>query len=256
MLEWLPRDPLNGIVISVTFFCSLIIGRYLKHRSGGKKIDPGVKFLLTFLLVISVTMMKHWYFPMILSAFCLIIASKEKILRYYSRNLIYPVIFSFFILAIQTVSTSSISYIIFAKVLASSSIMIFLVLTTPRYDILESMSRLRIPQTIIEISSFMERYVRTFSDEGKTRKAAAESRCGFRKNQSFLHKIKNLSFIGGILIISAFDRSDEVYRAMISRAWRPHIQDQYRLPLSMSDKVAGIILSSGIIGLSVIDRFL
>lgn len=30
MLEWLSGDPLNGVVITITFFISLIIGRYLR----------------------------------------------------------------------------------------------------------------------------------------------------------------------------------------------------------------------------------
>lgn len=32
MLEWLAGDPLNGIVVTITFFISLIMGRYLKLR--------------------------------------------------------------------------------------------------------------------------------------------------------------------------------------------------------------------------------
>lgn len=32
MMEWLSGDPLNGIVITLTFFISLIIGRYIGLR--------------------------------------------------------------------------------------------------------------------------------------------------------------------------------------------------------------------------------
>lgn len=255
MLEWLPRDPLNGIVISITFFCSLIIGRYISQRSGGKMLDARIKFLVTILLIISVTIMKHSYFPIIISALCLLIAAKQKILRDYSGKLIFPVVFAIFIVVTQFIFSANILFLLFSRVLASSSIMILFVMTTSRKDILESMSWFRVPQTIIDISFFMERYILTFSKEGKTLKAAAESRCGFRKQMSFLHRIKNLSSICGILIIRAFDRSDEIYRAMVSRAWRLKIRHSRR-PLSISDIVVGSIISSGIIGLSFIDRLI
>lgn len=34
MLEWLNGDPLNGIVVTITFFIFLIIGRYLRLWRG------------------------------------------------------------------------------------------------------------------------------------------------------------------------------------------------------------------------------
>ncbi len=36
MMEWLTGDPLNGVVITITFFISLIIGRYLRLRLTGE----------------------------------------------------------------------------------------------------------------------------------------------------------------------------------------------------------------------------
>ncbi|HEY9247412.1 MAG TPA: hypothetical protein VIO11_11240 [Candidatus Methanoperedens sp.] len=36
MLEWLRGDPLNGIVITVSFFISLIIGRYIRKKRSQK----------------------------------------------------------------------------------------------------------------------------------------------------------------------------------------------------------------------------
>lgn len=36
MMEWLTGDPLNGVVMTITFFISLIIGRYLKLRLTGE----------------------------------------------------------------------------------------------------------------------------------------------------------------------------------------------------------------------------
>ncbi len=44
MLEWLTTDPLNGIIITITFFISVIIGRHLRMKKDAqnlkKLMDP------------------------------------------------------------------------------------------------------------------------------------------------------------------------------------------------------------------------
>jgi len=68
--------PMNGIVITISFFVSLIIGRFFREhfQLNSKIIDTRIKILVSFLLIISVTLMKHWYLPVIISFFCMIIA--------------------------------------------------------------------------------------------------------------------------------------------------------------------------------------
>ena len=39
MIEWLSTDPLNGIIITITFFISVIIGRHLRK----KRAAPSIK---------------------------------------------------------------------------------------------------------------------------------------------------------------------------------------------------------------------
>ena len=103
MLEWLGRDPLNGIVITIAFFISLIIGRFLrneKDRADGK-IDTRIKILVSFLLIIVLTLMEHWYFPLLIAALSFGIALKKKVVRPYGKMLVFPVILSLFIMAVQ-----------------------------------------------------------------------------------------------------------------------------------------------------------
>ena len=103
MLEWLDRDPLNGLVITIAFFISVIIGRYLrneKDRTGGK-IDTRIKILVSFLLIIVLTLMEHWYFPLLIVAFCSGMALKKKVVRRYSKMLVFPVVLALFIMAVQ-----------------------------------------------------------------------------------------------------------------------------------------------------------
>lgn len=50
-------------------------------------------------------------------------------------------------------------------------------------------------------------------------------------------------------------KSDGIYKAMLSRAWKPDVKADH-LPLGIWDAVIGILLASIIAGLVVIDRFI
>ncbi len=277
MIEWLTRDPLNGLVITITFFISLILGRYLgeKRMDAGYRvrvIDTRIKLLVSFLLIISVTLMYHWYFPVIITILCAAVALKLRILRDYSKKLTFPLILAIFIFALQgftygvskidlgiiSVYTEGVKYgfLIFTRVFASASILILLVVTTPENELLENMRWFRVPATMIEISSFMARYIKMYSHEGKRLKLAQESRCGFSKDLGFTGRMYNTASLCGALIIRAFARSEGVYKAMLSRAWHPQLRYSHVLPLNRNDAVLGIILFSGIVGLVIFDRIL
>ena len=276
MLEWLSGDPLNGIAITITFFISLIIGRYFgekrnpKEKSGGNIKDARLKLLLSFLLIISITLMKHWYIPMAVSVIAVFSVAGMQKLRNYSEKIIFPFILGLFILIIQAVTygTQTVTYgpitfhpegieygmLIFSRVVASASVLILLILTTSENELLESMGWFRVPNTLVQIMSFMVRYIKTFSHEGAKLKQAQQSRCGFPKKASFLENMRNIAAVSGLMITRAFSRSEEVYRAMVSRGWNPEIKCQTALvPLKRKDLFTGIVLFSGIIALIGID---
>lgn len=277
MIDWLTRDPLNGLVVTITFFISLILGRYLGQKriqdgSGGRVINPGIKLLVSFLLIISITLMNHWYFPVVITILCAAIALKLRIFRDYSKKLTFPLILALFILALHgftygtdkielgiiSVYTEGIEYgfLIFTRVFASASVLILLVVTTSENELLENMRWFRVPGTMIEISSFMARYIKTFSHEGRRLRLAQESRCGFSKDLGFTVRMYNTASLCGALIIRAYSRSEGIYKAMLSRAWHPQLQYSHVLQLNRNDAVLGIILSFGVIGLVIFDRIL
>ncbi len=235
--------------------------------------DTRIKLLVSFLLIVAVTSMKHWYFPLGATILCIIFAAKFNVIRDYSKKLIFPLILALFILAIQSVTHGvniintgiipvyaegfEYGFLIFARVLASASVLVLLILTTPENDLLESLRYFGVPGTIIQISSFMSRYIRTFSYEGKKLKFAQESRCGFSKNSGFSNRMHNIASISGALITRAFAKSEEVYRAMLSRGWKPDIQYPIeRYPLNKRDVIMGITLSTGILAMLGLDLLL
>ena len=278
MPGWLSGDPLNGVIITITFFISVIIGKYIRMKrtaSGypGKSIDQRIKLFVLFLLIISITLMLNWYIPIGISIVCILISIKVNIFRDYSRKLIFPVVLSLFIIVIQglTYGSSRIDigiisiykegfeygFLIFSRVFAATSLIILMLSTTCETEILDTMRWYRIPSALIDISSLMMRYIKAFSTESRKMKQAQESRCGFSRSCGFREKIHNIASISGALIARAFMRAEQVYRAMISRGWK-HDQGSipgYR-PLNNSDMLMGFTLSAGIIILLGIDRIL
>ncbi len=274
MPEWLSGDPMNGLVITVAFFISLIIGRYLRERmdnleNRGKKIDPGIRLIVAFLLIITVIFMEHWYFPASLSILCIIIAYKLGLFRDYSKYMIFPLAMALFILAVQgfTYFTNAMGpgiiphgsfrleygFLVFSRIFASSSIFIILLLTTSENEILGNLRRLRFPSTILEISSFMSRYIRTFSNEGNKVRFAQESRMGL--SGSFFKKMHDTAMICGLLITRTFERSEEINRAMVSRGWKPGIgYSQETQQLHFREVFVILLLVSGLLGIVFIDR--
>ncbi len=253
--EWLTRDPLNGLVITVSFFISLIIGRYIReHRTA---FVPGqeIRLLASVLLIAGITLMKHWYIPVIICALCMILALKLGRLNDYIKKLIFPLLPAIFILAVQWYSgDTGYGFLVFSRVTGSVSVLILLILTTSHTVMLENLRWLRLPGTMIEISSFMWRYITAFSNEGKKLEMAQHARCSFLQ-KSFAGRMQNTASVCGLLIMRAYARSGEVYRAMLSRGWKPGMHAKV-LPAGRRDAVAGIFVASIITGLVIIDRLI
>jgi cobalt/nickel transport system permease protein len=201
----------------------------------------------------------------------MVFAVNLKVMRDYGKKLIFPLVLALFIfitqgftygvnainLGIFSVYSEGIKYgfLIFSRVFASASILLLLVITTSESELLESMRYFGVPKTMLEISSFMARYIKTFSSEGKKLKLAQESRCGFSKNAGFTKKMHDVASISGALIARAFAKSEEIYRAMLSRGWKPELRYSIETrPLKKRDLILGIMLSSGILVLLGLDR--
>jgi len=275
MLEWLSADPLNGIIITITFFISVIIGRYLRIKRAGenksKLIDSRIKILFLFFLIISITLMGHWYIPIGILVICIFISLRLAIFRIFGSKLIFPVLLAFFILVIQTLAngTNKIDYgiisvsqegfesgfLIFARVVAAASLAILFLSTASENEIIETMRWYRVPITMLDISSLMSRYIRAFSMEAKKMKMAQISRGGLSGGSGYLKKMHDIASITGALIIRALVRAELVYRAMLSRGWKHgQLSLEGAQALNLMDLLIGFILLTGIIILIGIDR--
>lgn len=278
MPGWLSGDPLNGVIITVTFFISVIIGKYIRMKrtaSGyrGKSIDQRIKLFILFFLIISITLMTHWYIPIGISMVCILISIRANKFGDYRRKLVFPFVLSLFIIVIQGLTYGSTridfgiisiykegleyGFLVFSRVFAATSLIILMLSTASETDILDTMRWYRIPAVLIDISSLMIRYIKAFSTESRKMKQAQESRCGFSRSCGFREKMHNIASISGALIGRAFTRAEQVYKAMISRGWKHEQSDMPgHRPLNNIDMLMGFALSAGIIILLGIDRAL
>ena len=88
--------------------------------------------------------------------------------------------------------------------------------TTTAREILRGLERLKLPAVMVQIASFMLRYVNVISDEMERMKIARESR-GFVATG--IKHWKVLATAAGALFIRSYERGERVHLSMLSRGY-------------------------------------
>lgn len=103
-----------------------------------------------------------------------------------------------------------------SKVLGGISIVIIFSFTTSISQLCAGLKWFRLPNTIIELLSFIYRYVFILLDEASTMWTAQKSRLG---HASWKKVIKSFGTLAGMLIIRAFERAERTNEAMQVRGY-------------------------------------
>ncbi len=93
---------------------------------------------------------------------------------------------------------------------------LLLAATTPPRDLLVGLDRLRCPQVLTQIATFMLRYLEVLTEEARRMRIARLSR-GY--DPRFLWQVKAFAVGVGALFLRAFERGERVYLAMLSRGY-------------------------------------
>lgn len=101
--------------------------------------------------------------------------------------------------------------------------------TTTAREILRGLEKLKLPSLMVQIASFMLRYVNVVNDEMERMKIARESR-GF--NATGIKHWKVLATAAGALFIRSYERGERVHLAMLSRGY------DGTLPISQAAKIS------------------
>lgn len=90
--------------------------------------------------------------------------------------------------------------------------------TTEPHEILDGLTRLRLPRQLVQIMSFMIRYLDVVADELRRMRIARESR-GFRATS--IRQWGVLAGTASALFIRSYERGERVHLAMLARGYDP-----------------------------------
>ncbi|PHX60913.1 MAG: cobalt ECF transporter T component CbiQ [Actinobacteria bacterium] len=116
---------------------------------------------------------------------------------------------------------------------------ILLAATTPARDLLMGLERLKVPELLVQIASFMLRYTHVVADEMKRMKLARESR-GF--TATGIRSWPIIAQSGGALFIRSYERGERVHLAMLSRGYTGRLPQLVAVTTTPTDWVTAMSL--------------
>ncbi len=125
--------------------------------------------------------------------------------------------------------------LICGKVLGGMSLVVLLAFTTTISRLTAGLAWMRTPNTVVELISFMWRYIFLMLDEASTMRNAQKARLGY---VSISGVVKSLGILGGALIMRAFDRAERTHDAMRIRGYNGETKTVFYLqPLRLKEYV-------------------
>lgn len=102
---------------------------------------------------------------------------------------------------------------------------LILAASTTMSDLIIGLDRLRCPQIIVQIATFMLRYLDVLAGEARRMRVARLSR---GDDPRFLWQLRGFAAGVGALFLRAFERGERVYLAMVSRGYDGRMPAQWR----------------------------
>ncbi len=219
------------------------IDRYSRIDSYIHRIDPRIKIIAIFALIVFIILTPADYFVSfaLYAAFIaiLIFVSKIPALFILKRSLvIIP-----FVLMVALFNGLAIFWNVLIKAYLSVLSMIMLTSSMRFGDFLKALEKLKLPRIFIMVLSFMYRYVFVIEDELMKMKQAKEARSVGGSNWL---QSKALANMLGVLFIRAYERAEKVYLAMCSRGFSGEIKTIYNFRMQHSD-LAFLLLVAGVL---------
>ena len=136
-----------------------------------------------------------------------------------------------------------IGLLLFTKVVGGVMLLLLLSFTTTISKICMAARWMKIPETIIEVLSFVYRYLFLLIEETETMMSSQKSRLGY---VTWFKTIKSFGNLGGVLLIRSIVRAENVHTAMTSRGYNGgRVLTIHLTPLVKNDYA--ILLSCGVL---------
>lgn len=212
-----------------------MVDHFIKGNSVIHRIDPRIKIIYGFLFSLVIAFQRDFLPALIglLVGIILIIVAKIRIKEIIRRLLIVDefILLLWIILPItypgdvlMNIWRFKISYegVLFTLLLTIKANAIILILishisTSNIFDIVHSLSHLKIPEKLIFLFFLLYRYTLILSDDLERIIRAAKTR-GFRMRNS-IHSYRTIAYIIGCLLVKSFEKGENLYRGMVSRGF-------------------------------------
>ncbi|MFM8323181.1 MAG: cobalt ECF transporter T component CbiQ [Chloroflexota bacterium] len=138
---------------------------------------------------------------------------------------------------------------------------ILLATTTSFPDLLMAMRAVRVPRLLVAIFGLMWRYLFVLADEvmrlsrARQARSGQSDRPGLRSGGSLAWRARITGGMAGNLFLRAFERSDRIYTAMLSRGYDGEVRAAPLpplAPLSWGVLWSGLLLLGGVLALSIL----
>lgn len=218
-------------------------GHFDAKRSCGNsplhRLDARIKLICAFAAVFAIIALTHLETAIIPIVVCVVLVIYSRApLKGYLKRLMYPTYVAVVIVVIQMFTIGShvvatvpvvslpiyqegisMGILIFARVLAASSVLNLLITVTTMETLLDSLAWFRVPSVMLDTTMLMYRYISVVSEEKARIYKAQESRCGYTKSVGVFRKLGNYGTVAGMLLVKSFDRAIKVGDAMVSRGY-------------------------------------
>ncbi|MDD5492409.1 MAG: energy-coupling factor transporter transmembrane component T [bacterium] len=208
-----------------------------------QKIDPRIKiiFALLFVFLVNLTSLTNSFsliYYAIILVLCILLAN-VPLLRIFRKSLVSLPLIIFFALFSLLYHRSQpwFSLLLLAKAYLSILAMILLISSTSFSHFLKALQNLKIPVVLVMIFSFMYRYLFVITDELMNVRTAKDARTV--GGTAWFHT-KVLANIIGVVFISSYERSERIYKAMLSRGFDGTIRTLDDFSLKNRDYIFGL----------------
>lgn len=166
--------------------------------------------LLITIRVSFVTLCLRMAIPLLFGVFIMLVIGLHK-----GETVVFSGSFLGYELALRKEGLSA-GLLLFTKVTGGVMLLLLLSFTTTISKICMAARWMKIPETLIEVLSFVYRYLFLLIAETETMMSSQRSRLGY---VTWFKTIKSLGNLGGMLIIRSIIRAENAHTAMVSRGY-------------------------------------
>jgi cobalt/nickel transport system permease protein len=229
------------------------IDKYSDIDSPIHRLDPRTKLVLGLALILTLVEMPQRAWPAlgIALGLLLVVALLSRVPIPYLLSRSAAVIpFAFLVTFFRVIPQGKEGFVagavIGAKAWLSALALVLLSATTPFPLLLKGMEKLKMPQVLVLILSFMYRYIFVLLDEAMRMERAWASR---EAGRNWWASFKAMAGVAGVLFIRSYERAERVYQAMLARGFEGEVRTLNPLRFSTADLAFGLAsaLSLGVL---------